>query len=356
MTHFQDTKASYPPKDWGLLVISLSFSFLIIWGIRDLLAMILASLITAYILFPLTVALEKKGIAKWASLFLITFFVSGLSFILIYFVGPWFFDELTTFAKDLPNLMDRFLKKSQAWIDSLVSSHSFYHFDFKETVENLVNTEKENGTGFSTSIKTLLQSGMTFVEQVLVLALYPVFTLYILYDFKKVCRLPEKLVPGRFHSILRNIETESDKIFSSYFRGMLIVCTFLSFSYSLGLILSGLSYGLLIGVTAGILSFIPYVGGIFGFIASVLICIVTGATWGVWIGVLLTFGIAQFIESYLITPQVVGEKIGIHPIAAILTIVAGGKLFGLMGMFLSLPVTALFWRTFSDYKDEANKE
>ena len=131
-----------------------------------------------------------------------------------------------------------------------------------------------------------------------------------------------------------------DKTLSAYVRGQAVVCLFLGLFYGFGLTAIDLDLGFAVGFVAGIFSFIPYVGSLTGFALSLLLAWTQGGALSLWIGILLVFGIGQFIEGYVLTPKLIGDNVGLHPVWVIFALFAGGYLFGFIGILLAVPLAA----------------
>ena len=188
---------------------------------------------------------------------------------------------------------------------------------------------------------TIFKSGGALLAFVSALILIPVVTFYLLRDWDKLTAWVDSMVPSRHQSMVRGYAHETDTVLAAFLRGQLLVMLFLAAFYSAGLLLAGLQLGLLIGLVSGLVSFVPYLGFIVGIVAASIAMLVqtqdlTGLLW-----VALVFGIGQILESAFITPWLVGDRIGLHPVAVIFAVMAGGVLFGFIGVLLALPAAAV---------------
>ena len=149
------------------------------------------------------------------------------------------------------------------------------------------------------------------------------------------------LVPESQRETIFKLARESDEVLSAFLRGQILVMLALAFIYSLGLSLVGLKFAIAIGVVSGLVSFVPYLGFVFGIgLAGLTVALEPNPLWQM-IGVVATFSIAQFIEGSLLTPKLVGTRIGLHPVIVIFAVAAGGQLFGFFGILLALPAAAV---------------
>lgn len=184
-------------------------------------------------------------------------------------------------------------------------------------------------------------SGMAVFGLVVNLALIPVVAFYMLRDWNAFISMILNLIPPRLRPRVQRFAAEADDVLSAFFRGQLMVMASLAAIYSIGLSIVGLKLALVIGIGAGLVSFVPYMGAISGFGAAIIAILVqTGDPWQcAWVA--LVFGIGQIAEGSFLTPNLVGDRIGLHPVAVIFAVMAGGTLFGFVGVLLALPGAAV---------------
>lgn len=174
------------------------------------------------------------------------------------------------------------------------------------------------------------------------LLLIPVITFYLLRDWDLMLRGLHDLLPRPLAPTIKRLARESDAVLAGFLRGQLSVMAALAVFYALGLSLAGIQFGLLIGVFAGLLSFVPYLGPAAGIAAGLISALVSpGDPWLHVLVVAAVFLLGQLLESFLLTPRLVGDRIGLHPVAVIFAVMAGGQLFGFFGVLLALPVAAV---------------
>lgn len=189
--------------------------------------------------------------------------------------------------------------------------------------------------------QSVFSSGMAVVTWLVNLVLIPVVTFYLLRDWDLFVARVHELIPRRWASEVGQLARSSDEVLGAFLRGQLLVMLALGLIYSVGLGLLGLEYALLIGMAAGLLSFVPYLGAIGGLLMAGLAAYLQFNDWPHFIGVLVVFGIGQMLEGMVLTPKLVGDRIGMHPVAVIFAVMAGGQLFGFVGVLLALPVAAV---------------
>ncbi|MGH8482691.1 MAG: AI-2E family transporter [Nevskiaceae bacterium] len=188
---------------------------------------------------------------------------------------------------------------------------------------------------------TLSRGGGAFLLFMANLVLVPVVTFYLLRDWDHLIAWIDGALPARYRDTVRTLARESDFVLSGFLRGQLLVMLSLGALYSIGLWIVGVKLALLIGIGAGLVSFVPYLGFIAGLLAASVAVLAQMDGLSPLLAVLVVFGIGQVIESMLLTPWLVGDRIGLHPVAVIFAVMAGGQLFGFVGILLALPATAV---------------
>jgi predicted PurR-regulated permease PerM len=185
------------------------------------------------------------------------------------------------------------------------------------------------------------KSGGVLVAAVLSLFLIPILTFYMLRDWDTFMAHLSALIPGRQRETVLKLARETDDVLGAFLRGQVLVMLALATIYTLGLSLVGLKFAVAIGVVAGLVSFVPYLGFVFGIgLAGLTVALEPNPLWNL-VGVVATFTIAQAIEGSFLTPKLVGDRIGLHPVIVIFAVVAGGQLFGFFGILLALPAAAV---------------
>jgi len=173
------------------------------------------------------------------------------------------------------------------------------------------------------------------------LLITPVVAFYMLRDWDAFVKKVDDLLPKRYKHSIEKQAKEIDCILSSFIRGQLSVCVLLGLFYAVGLYIVGLDLGILVGFLAGIISFIPYVGSIFGFVVSVAIAFAQFDSLMPIAQVVGVFMVGQFIEGNFLTPNLVGESVGLHPVWIMFALLAGGVLLGFLGLMIAVPVAAI---------------
>jgi len=180
-----------------------------------------------------------------------------------------------------------------------------------------------------------------FLAAVAGAVMVPVFAAYLLYDFDRIIEGARDLVPTRYRDLVVDIARDVDGILGEFIRGQLIVMIILAVLYSLAYLVLGVRLAVLIGVVAGLLSFIPYLGGGVALVLAVVMTLVYWTGWGQLIAVVVAYSIIQLLEGFVITPRVVGDKVGLSAVWVLFALLVGGELFGFMGVLLALPAAAV---------------
>ena len=185
------------------------------------------------------------------------------------------------------------------------------------------------------------KSGGVLAAAVLSLFLIPILTFYLLRDWDSFMAHLGALIPDSQRETLFALAKETDTVLGAFLRGQVLVMLALAIIYSLGLSLVGLKFAVAVGVVAGLVSFVPYLGFVFGIVLAGLTVVLEPNPFWNLIGVIVTFTVAQLIEGSFLTPKLVGDRIGLHPVLVIFAVAAGGQLFGFFGILLALPAAAV---------------
>ncbi|GED21922.1 AI-2E family transporter [Halomonas halmophila] len=308
-------------------------------SIEPVLMPFFVSMVLAYLGDPLADRLEERGLSRRLAVsvvFLLLILVISLSLVLVI---PVLGRQLGQFIESIPAIL--------GWVQSTVVPHVRsatgldLSTDFDQMRQTLVDNWKETGTLAATLLAKVSKSGMALVAMIGNLALIPVVTFYLLLDWDDLVAKVRSVLPRRWEPTVARLAAECDEVLSSFLRGQLIVMLCLGVIYAIGLTLLGVRFGLLIGLLSGLASIVPYLGVIVGIsVAGLVAFFQSGELW-MLVGVAAVFGFGQFVESIVLQPKLLGDKIGLHPVAVIFAVLAGGQLFGFTGVLLALPVAAM---------------
>ncbi|MBR6730870.1 MAG: AI-2E family transporter [Alphaproteobacteria bacterium] len=319
-----------------LLLACLTWFFVEISSI--LLPFVLA-FVLAYFLHPVVTYLEQKHFSRSLATafvtFLFCFFVIAVFLIFV----PILQAQILALMVKVPQLGDILWVKIQTVI--LYTKENISQEQLKQisgvvskTIFSLFNTMGSN-------LLKVLTGGIVFFNIISLVLITPVVLFYVLRDWLFVEKKMSDLVPLNKKEEVSSVFKEINTALSGFIRGQASVCLLLGVYYGLFLSLVGLDFGLLVGFLSGILSFIPYFGFLTGVILSCLLALVQEASVALWIGIMIVFLGGQVLESYILTPKLVGNKVGLHPVWVIFALLAGGALFGFVGVFVAVPVAAV---------------
>ena len=251
--------------------------------------------------------------------------------------------QVSTLVQAGPQYRDWFLQTALPWLEARSGLDLLGWLDSGRLAEWIRTHWQQAGGVASAVFGYLSRSGMALVAMIANIVLLPILTFYFLRDWDLMVERVASLVPRDHIGTVSRLARESNEVLGAFLRGQIVVMIALGTIYAVGLQLVGLKLGLLIGMIAGLISFIPYLGATTGVVLAVVAALVQAQGFDLklllLVGVVFTVG--QLLESYVLTPRIVGDKIGLHPMAVIFAIMAGGQLFGFLGMLLALPVAAV---------------
>ncbi|HZT28116.1 MAG TPA: AI-2E family transporter [Pseudolabrys sp.] len=316
----------------------LAVFVLALWLLSDILLPFVAGLAIAYLLAPFTDRLQKMGVSRLvASLLIIT--VAVLAFVyLILLVAPIVGGQLSSFIDNIPGYVTKLQgllsDQSRPWVSKLVGAG----FNPEKGIGDLVS----QGVGWLTAfLKSLWSGGRALVSLFSLVVVTPVVAFYLLYDWHRMLRTVDNAVPVNHRDTVRALAREVDAAIAGFVRGQSAVCLILGSFYAVALTISGLNFGLLIGLISGFITFVPYVGSMTGLVLGLGVAI--AQFWPHWTPILVVLGIflvGQFLEGNLLSPKLVGESVGLHPVWVIFALLAFGYLFGFVGLLVAVPMAA----------------
>ncbi|MCH7981177.1 MAG: AI-2E family transporter [Proteobacteria bacterium] len=297
-----------------------------------------AAALLAYMGDPLADRLQKFRLPRAlavTTVFLLTFLFLAL---LVLLVGPLIRQQIATLFASLPSIISQI---EQVWLPGFAN---FFDLELGEDVglgAFLAQYKDMAGSWGATLLSSVTTTGSMLAAAVLSLFLIPILTFYLLRDWDSIISHLAALLPSSQRETIVELARQTDDVLGAFLRGQLMVMFALAVIYSVGLTLVGLEFAIAIGVVAGLVSFVPYLGFVFGIgIASLTVVLQPNPLLHL-IGVVATFTIAQLFEGSFLTPKLVGDKIGLHPVLIIFAIAAGGQLFGFFGILLALPAAAV---------------
>ncbi len=253
---------------------------------------------------------------------------------------PLLLNQLDLLRQELPRYVDWFQSTVMPLVNQFLGTEKTS--DLIASFNQLAADNWERiGDVVALVIARATQSGLAILGWLASFLLIPVVTFYLLRDWDVLIEHIADLLPRNRLALISRLARECDEVLGQFLRGQFLIMAVLSFFYIVALSVMGLNLGVLVGLTAGLASVVPYLGAIVGIMAATIAAFVQFQDWIHVIIVLLIFGAGQLLESMFLTPVLVGDKIGLHPVAVIFAVLAGGQLFGFTGVLLALPVAAV---------------
>lgn len=326
-------------QKWFILV-GLSLGGGMLYLLAPVLTPFLVAAVLAYIGDPLVDRLETWKFSRTLAVTTVFITLSLLVLLLLLVLLPMLERQITLLLSKLPSYLDTIQNR---WLPmvSLRLGLDPATFDI-EAIKQMVREQwLQSGGAMKGALGVISHSGMTLLAWFANLALIPVVTFYLLRDWDIMVAHIYKLVPRRYAATVGRLAKASDEVLGAFLRGQLTVMLALGTIYSVGLWMAGLELALLIGMLAGLVSFVPYLGFIVGILAAGVAALMQFQELMPLLYVLIVFMVGQMFEGMILTPLLVGEKIGLHPVAVIFAVLAGGQLFGFFGILLALPVASV---------------
>jgi predicted PurR-regulated permease PerM len=323
----------------ALILITVVISGWIFYQLSPVLMPFFIAALLAYLGDPLVDLLETKKLSRtWAvTLVFGVLLVFGLLMLLV--LIPLLGAQVGALFTKLPQYLSYVQTQAQPWL--VANGLPPELLDMTTIKQTLSSYWGEVGHLAGGVFNYMTRSGALILQWFANLVLVPVVTFYLLRDWDILVARFRELLPRRQADDVIKLSLECDEMLAAFIRGQLMVMLALSIIYTVGLMLIGIELALLLGVVAGVLSFVPYLGLIVGIGLAGLAAFFQFQEWLPVLMVVLVFGFAQMIEGMVLTPRFVGERIGLHPVAVIFAVLAGGQLFGFTGVLLALPVAAV---------------
>jgi predicted PurR-regulated permease PerM len=313
-----------------LAVAVLIVGYLVLRAIAPVMAPVLVSLLLAYFLDPVIDTFERRRINRSLAIIVVAGGALGALVALVVVIVPTVAAELRDSVVDLPGA----LSERYASLKTLLLERFDIDIDAR-----LREASSDLAAAAQSAASTIVMAARDSVVSLLNLVLIPVFTFYFLRDFDALKLRPLAVIPPRHQAVVVDRARRMDLVVGEWIRGQVQVALLLAVLYAIGLSVIGLKLGGAIGIVAGLLNIVPYLGGAIGIGLSVVMALIHGDT-AQLIGVGVVFFVVQMLEGYVITPRLVGEKVGMSPVTVMIVLLLGGSLFGFFGMLLSIPAVA----------------
>lgn len=316
---------------------------LLLYLLSPILAPFLLAAILAYICDPMVTRLQARRVPRAAGTVIVLLGLFACVVALFLILLPLVVKEGTLLVERMPVLVERVNGELLPWLREKTGLAIQLDAD---SVRKLLAEGLQRSEGLPEKIlSSLTLGGMAIIGFFANLVLVPVVLFYLLRDWPELVQRIDQLVPRRWHDRVSTLAREVDAVLAEFLRGQLSVMLIMSVYYCVALWIAGLEFALPIGVVTGILVFVPYLGVTIGFVLATLAAAMQFGTLGAAVPVWIAIGVGQLLEGFVVTPWLVGDRIGLHPLAVIFALLAFGQIFGFFGILLALPASAalLVW-------------
>lgn len=321
---------------WGLTaVLLLGF----VWMFKAVLTPFVLGIAIAYLLNPIVVAFRKIKIPRLPAVTIILLAFFAFIIVVVTLAAPPLYREASALAQNIPGYIDQLVQ----WVSPyLTMAQEKLGGDYIANVKTFL----QDNIGKIIQVSGGLAGGLASGGQAVVgffttLVLTPLVAFMVMLEWPRITNWIDDLIPRRNEKMIRDIFTQIDLKVSGFVRGQITVAFFLGVIYAIALTVADLNYGFLIGITAGFLSIIPLVGSTVGLLVSIIVAWFQMGEWDYVAIIAAIFIVGQIVEGNLLTPKLVGDSVGLHPLWVLFALMAGGSLFGILGMLLAVPVAAV---------------
>ena len=333
-------------KYWG---IAITVIIVLLWQLGDVILPFVLGGAIAYCLDPIADRLERLGLSRVAAVAVITL-VATLAFILLFLlVIPTLIQQTAQLIETAPDVFNRLQNALTTRFPELMDETSTIRQQLIAIGETIQSKGGELVNG-------VLSSALGLINMLIFLVVVPVVAFYLLLDWDNMTAKIDEMLPRDHLPVVRRLASQVDKTLASFIRGQGTVCLILGTYYAISLMLAGLNFGLVVGFIAGLVSFIPYIGALVGGVLAIGLALFQ--FWGDWVSIGIIGGIfmvGQFLEGNILTPKLVGNSVGLHPVWLLFALSVFGSLFGFVGMLVAVPVAAMIG-VFARYGIEQYKD
>ncbi|HET8940586.1 MAG TPA: AI-2E family transporter [Rudaea sp.] len=331
--------SSQIPLRWQLLALTFVVG-VVLYLLAPVLTPFVVAAMFAYLFDPLADRLQRLRLSRSVAVTIVFICLTLLLTLVLVLLIPYLQRQISTLIRHLPDWIAWVQTDAVPWLNAKFDL-SLDIPDFQQLTGVLQKHWKEAGGLAATILAGISKSGFALASWTIHLVIVPVAFFYLLRDWHVMIERIGELLPRSVEPTVKRLAREADATLSGFVRGQLAVMLVLGVIYAVALYAVGLDIGPLIGMIAGLISFVPYLGGIIGVLMGVIATAVQHHDWLHVILVLVVFAVGHLLEGYVLVPRLVGEKIGLHPLAVIFAVLAGGELFGFLGVLLALPVASV---------------
>jgi len=319
-------------KYWGVTITAF---LVVLWFLGDVILPFVLGGAIAYLLDPIADRLEKLRLSRIVSVAIITLVAALVFVLLILLVIPTLIQQTAALIDTAPALFNQLQTALTERFPQLLDADS----TIRQQLISIGNSIQSKGGDL---LNGLLSSALGLINVVILLVVVPVVAFYLLLDWDNMTARIDDMLPRDHAPVVRRLATQIDNTLASFLRGQGTVCLILGSYYAVALMLAGLNFGLVVGFIAGLISFIPYVGALVGGVLAIGLALFQ--FWGnpLMIGLIAgIFAVGQFLEGNILTPKLVGNSVGLHPVWLLFALSVFGSLFGFVGMLVAVPVAAV---------------
>jgi len=321
---------------WVTAVVML---LIFVWMFKIILLPFVVGTAIAYLLNPLLVKLGELNISRTVSTILILFTFTVLVISLCLLLLPPLYREVVQLADRAPEYADSIWSRLQPYV--AVVEETMIEDDFDESVQDAIRSNVSNALSVSSSVLgRLLDGGRALISITTFAIVTPLVAFFMMIEWHRITDWVDELLPRHSYDQVKSLLARIDKKISGFIRGQLLVALLLAVLYAVALTIAGLQYGFIIGLAAGMLSIIPLLGSSAGLFVGMGVAWLQTSELSFVAVVAAVFMLGQFLEGNFITPKIMGDSVGLHPLWILFSLMAGGALFGIVGMVIAVPVAA----------------
>ena len=320
-------------------LIVLAVTLVSVYLLRSVLLPFVAGMAVAYLLDPVCDRLESWKLSRtWATTVVTICFVL-LCVAVLLLVIPAVVSQIATFVERAPDYLASFQRELAHLMEM---AQNRLDSNTQQKLQSVLGGSADKIFSWITDVLGgIISGGVAIFNFVALVVITPVVAFYLLRDWDRMVAKADEWLPRKHQETVRELARQVDETLAGFLRGQGAVCLSLAVFYAIGLTLAGLDFGLVVGLIAGFLSFIPYVGSMVGLVLSIGLALAQFDDWISVAIVAVVFFIGQAIEGNVLTPKLVGERVGLHPVWVMFALLAGGALFGFVGVLLAVPVAAV---------------
>jgi len=318
-------------------IAALAIFAAFLWLLSDILLPFVAGMALAYLLDPLARQVERTGIGRVLSALIVIALIIVAMVVVIMLIAPILGGQLFAFIDNIPSYMERLqaLVSNQEWLTKILGGQGV---DSGKSAGGLM---AQGASWLTAFLASLWSGGRALVSLFSLLIVTPVVAFYLLCDWDRLVVTIDSWIPLQQRETVRGLAREMDAAIAGFVRGQAVICLILGVFYAVGLTLTGLHFGFLIGFGTGLMSFIPFVGALSGFLVASGVAL--AQFWPNWVSILAVvavFAVGQVLEGYILSPKLVGARVGLHPVWLMFSLLAFGYLFGFVGFLVAVPLAA----------------